>query len=217
MENKYKKYKTICHLPNSKMGKNDKGIHSGMAIYCESKFRKDTRIIVTEKVDGSNVSIINDNNNFIALSKGGYECKGSSYEQHKLFEQKVNEWIKKDELNQKILPEGERVVFESLIIPHGTIYKKNPKYLLIDWIGKDGRKLWNEYNSFIDIKKVVTLYDGILPISVNNVLKVMPKKGLYGAKNGFEGLVYRIERNLKFDFLAKWVRHDYEQLKYQIK
>ena len=42
----------------------------------------------------------------------------------------------------------------------------------------------------------------------------MPKKGFYGAKNGFEGLVYRVEREGKFDFMAKWVRHDYEQLKY---
>jgi hypothetical protein len=212
---KEKKYPSICHLPNSKRGKDDKGIHAGMAIYCESKYRPNTRVVVTEKVDGSNVSIINNNGNFLAVSRNGYLCTGSNYEQHVLFGVMVFNWIITGEINNDILPVGERVVFESLTVPHGTRYKKAPKYLLIDWFGADGkRKLWSEYDSFLGINKVVTLHDGVLPISVEDVIKTMPKKGFYGARDGFEGLVYRIEKDDKFNFFAKWVRHDYEVLKY---
>lgn len=52
------------------------------------------------------------------------------------------------------------------------------------------------------------------PLSVENIKFVMPKKGFYGSKEGYEGLIYRVERDGKFDFLAKWVRHDYQPLKY---
>lgn len=211
---KEKKYPSIPHLPNSEMGRNDKGIHRGMADYCECKYRKNTQVIVTEKVDGSNVSILNKDGEFFALSRAGYYCEGSDYDQHKLWYEKVEQYKSDGLLNNNILPIGDRVVFESLTVPHGTRYKKAPDYLLIDWKTNNGRRLWNTYNSFLDIKKVQTLYYGDIPMSVDNIRNVMPKKGMYGAKEGYEGLVYRIEREGKFDFLAKWVRHDYETLKY---
>ena len=186
-----------------------------MAQYCESKYRPDTKIIITEKVDGSNVSIYNDNGEIIALSRGGYKCSGSQYEQHKLFYDLVEKLKDKGRITEDLLPVGDRVVFESLTVKHGAFYKNAPDYLLIDWQTKKGRKLWNEYDSFLFIEKVKTIYSGIIPIPVEHINSCIPKKGFYGAKEGYEGLVYRIERNNKFDFLSKWVRHDYQSLKYQ--
>jgi len=200
-------------LPNSKRGANDKGIHEGMAVYCESKYRKNTKIHITEKVDGANVSIVNIGGEFIAFSRNGYKCEGSHYTHHIKFDLMVKEWVDSGMLSRFNLPEGERVVFESLTTPHGTLYKDAPDYVLIDWITPSGRKLWDNYDNFLSVRKVKTIYSGLIPISVEDILKVTPKKGFYGA-NKMEGLVYRIERAGNFDFFAKWVRHDYEELKY---
>lgn len=213
---KYTKYPSIPHLPNSKLGEKDKGIHEGMAQYCLSKYRPATKIIVTEKVDGSNVSIYNHpEKGILALSRGGYLAEFSDYDHHRRFSMHVKEMCESHGPKiYKILPKGERVVFEDLTVPHGTIYKKAPKLVLIDWKVPKGRKLWNSYNSFLGIPKVKTIYEGAIPICTEDIRKVMPKKGFYGAKDGYEGLVYRVEREGKFDFIAKWVRDDYEPLKY---
>lgn len=218
MKYKATKYPSIPHLPNSKLGKDDKGIHAGMAQYCESKYRDNTKIIVTEKVDGSNVSIYRDPElGIVALSRGGYLAKYSNYEHHINFARYVDKLFSSISIKSNldtILPIGERVVFEDLTTPHGTIYKNAPKLLLIDWKTSNGRKLWNEYNNFLGIPKVKTIYEGCLPVPVDTIRKTMPKKGFYGAKDGYEGLIYRVERNNKFDFIAKWVMQDYQSLKY---
>jgi len=208
---KAKKYPSICHLPNSKHGRDDKGIQKGMADYFESKYRPDTRIIVTEKVDGSNVSIFNDNGKIMALSRGGYDAEFSNYQHHREFAK----WVKNlgNIGSSFILPVGHRVIFEDLSVPHGTIYKKIPKLLLIDWKTRDGRLPWENIH-FLGIPKVQVVYSGAVPVSTDCINRVMPKKGFYGAKGGYEGLVYRMERFGEFQQLAKWVRSDCEPLKY---
>lgn len=205
------KYPSIPHLPNSKYGKDDKGIHAGMAQYCISKYRPDTKIIVTEKVDGSNVSIINEDGVIKALSRGGYLAEHSNYEHHRNFASYVNDHYYYL-LNR--IPQGERVVIEDLTVPHGTIYKNAPRHLVIDWKLEKGRKLWDDYEDLLGMPRIKTIYSGLIPISVDDIKKAMPKKGFYKSKEGYEGLVYRVEREGKFDFLAKWVRHDYTPLKY---
>lgn len=56
----HKAYGSIPHLPNSRLGVGDYHCHEGQArICCEKARDKHDRIIVTEKLDGSNVCVAN--------------------------------------------------------------------------------------------------------------------------------------------------------------
>jgi len=53
-----KSYGSIPHLPDSRLGVGDHHCHEGQSVICTERRRdKHDRIIVTEKVDGSNVAI----------------------------------------------------------------------------------------------------------------------------------------------------------------
>ena len=64
--------------------------------------------------------------------------------------------------------------------------------------------------SKFNIQTVPVLHIGA-PISIKNAVKLLGA-GHYGdvSFDKPEGVVYRVEKNNKFDFAAKWVRHDKE-------
>lgn len=211
-----KAYGSIPHLSTSKMSQQaDKKIHMGQELLLTSKTR-DWRdlIIVTEKVDGSCVSVINKEVRFISLSRAGYNTDSSPYEQHRYFTKymfnnlELFSW----------LPEGWRVCGEWCAQAHGTLYdithespfvafdifnSNNERILFLDFI-----KLCSKHG----IPTVPILHIG-QPISINNAIKLLGK-GHYGNPEQPEGFVYRLEREGKVEFLAKWVRSDKEDGKY---
>ncbi len=211
-----KNYGSIPHLSSSKMSQQaDKKIHSGQEKILTEKARdwKDT-IIVTEKLDGSNVGVIKKDNRLIALTRAGYDANSSPYEQHKLF----YKYIYKYENNFSWLPDGWRVVGEWCIMAHGTIYditNECPFCAFDIFDNEDNRILFLEFVklcSKYSIPMVPVLHFG-QPISIKNSIKLLGD-GHYGKPDKPEGFVYRAEREGKVDFLAKWVRHDKEDGKY---
>ena len=81
-----KAYGSICHLPGSRLGPGDHKLNPGQAKILTEKARdKHDRIIVQEKLDGSNVAIARVNGVMIPIGRAGYPAITSPYEQHKLF------------------------------------------------------------------------------------------------------------------------------------
>jgi hypothetical protein len=211
-----KNYGSIPHLSTSKLTQQaDKKIHIGQEKILTQKERdwKDT-IIITEKIDGSNVGVIKKNGQLIALSRAGYDVNSSPYEQHKLF----HTYVYENESMFSWLPEGWRVVGEWCILAHGTLYdiSNESPFVAFDIIDSSDKRM--VYINFIkmcakySIPTVPLLHIG-QAVSIKNAIKLMGA-GHYGMPEKPEGFVYRVERVGKVDFLAKWVRHDKEDGKY---
>lgn len=210
-----KSYGSIPHLSTSKMGQQaDKRIEMGQEKILTSKARDwHDLIIVSEKIDGSNVGITNKDGRIVPIIRSGYDAEHSNYEQHKYFSQ----WAHSNSAMFDWLPISWRVCGEWCIQAHGTIYDisdespfvafdiiddTNNRILFLDFI-----KLCSKFN----ISMVPILHIG-QPLSIEHGKKLMGE-GHYG-KATPEGFVYRCERNGKVEFLAKWVRADKDDGKY---
>jgi|GEM_PF-2485417 len=87
-----KNYGSIGHLPNSRLGEGDHCVTEGQArIATEKKRDRHDRIIVQEKLDGSNVGVGRLNNRIIPMSRAGYRAETSPFEQHHLFAKWVHQ------------------------------------------------------------------------------------------------------------------------------
>lgn len=212
-----KSYGSIGHLPNSRMGPADRKISEGQERIATQKPRdKHDRIIVTEKLDGSNVGVCKINGEIIALGRAGYPAKTSPYEQHHMFA----DWVdRRAGRFHEVLADGERLCGEWLAMAHGTIYELGHRdpFVMFDMFGPDNkRKLWDEILSaglHFGIATPFVVSDGG-PINVKDAMKILGARGRYGAQEGIEGVVYRIERKGVVDYLCKWVRPDKVDGKY---
>lgn len=210
----YKAYGNIPHLPGSRRGPGDKGLSDQQALILTDKARdKHDTIIVQEKVDGSCMAVAKVNGVIIALSRSGYPAKGSPYYQHECFAN----WVDLNKVRfDLLLKEGERCVGEWLMQAHGTIYKlKHEPFVLFD--------IMREHERLISDAVIVrSLPYGFItprvihtgdPISIASVCAVLEPSG-YGAVDGVEGAVWRVERKGVVDFLGKYVRPDKVDGKY---
>ena len=208
-----KNYGSIGHLPCSRMGPADHSVHEGQQRIATEKVRdKHDLVIVTEKVDGSNVGIANVDGQILALGRSGYLAQSSKYEQHQLFAAWVRE---REEFWRRVLAQGERLVGEWLAQAHGTVYTlpKGP-FVAFDLMSDTHRFPFGELCTLClvnDIPMPKLLHKGGA-LSVEDAMK-LHGPGDHGCDEP-EGVVYRIERNGKFDFMAKWVRPDKVDGKY---
>lgn len=209
-------YGSIPHLSISKLTQQaDKKISEGQERILTKKARdwKDL-IIVTEKLDGSNVGVVRKGGSITAITRKGYPASSSPFNQHHHF----NTWVSKRYNLFSWLPEGFRVCGEWMALSHGTKYDitGNHPFVAFDIIG-DNNKRFN-YLSFTQlcvyyrIPQIPLIHIG-QPISIKNALNIMGN-GIYGKPEKPEGVVYRCEREGKVDFLAKYVRADKEDGKY---
>lgn len=203
-----KNYGSIGHLPCSRMGPSDHHLHEGQQRICTEKVRdKNDVIIVTEKLDGSNVGIARVGDTIHAIGRAGYLAQSSKYEQHQLFA----DWVRRDEARWlAMLQPGERLVGEWLAQAHGTVYElQGTPFIAFDIMIESVRIPWGDVVSRCDTYNVQVpriIHQGG-PISIEEAMK--DRLGLYiPSGEAPEGVVYRVERNGKFDFMAKWVRPD---------
>ena len=209
-----KNYGSIAHLPNSRMGPGDHHCHEGQAAICTSRMRdRHDRVIVTEKLDGSNVGVAKLNGEILALGRAGYLASTSRFEQHQMFA----EWVKDNESRfQDLLNEGERCVGEWLAQAHGTVYELSHEPLVIfDIMAGETRAPWDVVTSRCAGKFVTPhiLHDNG-PFSVEAAMSSLNTTGFHGAIEAVEGAVWRVERKGVFDFMAKYVRPDKQDGKY---
>lgn len=203
----HKSYGSIPHLPGSRLGPGDYHIHDGQARIATEKVRdKHDRVIVQEKLDGSNVAVAKINGNIVALTRAGYLATTSPYVQHHYFAQ----WT---ELNKgrfdAILTEGERMCGEWLAQAHGTVYNLfHEPFVAFDIIqGKERvvhEELVHRANEEGFITPQVLSY---LPVSIYDVMQFLTDGSFHGGTGVAEGAVWRVERKGKVDFLCKFVQH----------
>jgi hypothetical protein len=208
-------YGSIPHLSTSKLTQQaDKKIHIGQELILTKKVRdwKDL-IIVTEKLDGSNVGVVKKKGHIVPIGRSGYHANSSPFEQHHFFAQ----YVLDNEKKFAWLPEGWRVCGEWMAQAHGTLYDitDEPIFVAFDIFTCKDRvpylyfiKLCSKHG--IDTVPLVHIGQ---PISIKNALNILGD-GFYGQSANPEGVVYRVERGRKFDFMAKWVRADKEDGKY---
>lgn len=208
-----KNYGSIPHLHNSKLGEGDYYISEGQERILTIKARdKHDTIFAYEKYDGSNVGVAKYENKIFALTRSGYEASTSPYKQHHYFAN----WVKNRELLfADMLQNGERITGEWLLQAHGLKYKiESDPILFFDYFTQKNERLLQT-----DLRQITGKYGLNMPRLLSEgepkkVSELLPilnlkTKGFESEENP-EGMVYRVERKGKVDFLAKWVRSDFQ-------
>jgi ATP-dependent RNA circularization protein (DNA/RNA ligase family) len=214
-----KNYGSIPHLHHSKLGPGDYFIGEGQEkILTQKKRDRHDTIFVFEKYDGSNVGISKHNGQIVALTRSGYLADKSPFSQHHLF----SKWVeKKESIFKELLNEGERITGEWLALAHGLLYQiEGDPIVFFDLFNPENERILND-----ELKEKTNLYGLQLPrklhqgdpIKVEELLPVLNQKtpGMESQEMP-EGMVFRVERKGKVDFLAKWVRSDFTAGKYCI-
>ena len=217
----HKNYGSIPHLPGSRRGPGDHKCHEGQAKIATEKARdKNDWIIVSEKLDGSNVGVALVNGTILPLGRAGYPAISSPYIQHQYFAK----WAyQRDDLFRAVLNEGERIVGEWLMQAHGTRYdlSARPPFVAFDIMKGSERMTYDAFTNRVhDHFAIVPVIHQGLPLSIDTAMALLGKCGFYGARDPVEGAVWRVERDKPtgkkgekqrvVDFLVKYVRPDKE-------
>lgn len=221
-----KAYGSIPHLPGSRLGPGDHTINPGQARLC-TEGGKNRRVYVQEKMDGSCVAVLRQGNELICLNRKGYDVRTGTNVNHRLF----YHWVMQPEYHDTImliLEDGERLVGEWLAQVHTIKYPvgypdMDDPFFAFDIMRGSSRLPFSAFKS--------RLYEGSLrfgvllqtPILVRDYATPVDEAWqrlcwlhlqdeLYKTNGAYlpEGLIYRVEHGSKVDFLAKWVRKDFE-------
>ena len=208
-------YGSIPHLPGSRLGPGDHHCHQGQADICTVKTRdkKDT-VIVQEKLDGSNVGVAKIGGEIVALTRAGYLASTSPYKQHHYF----SAWVERNAYRFKnLLNEGERICGEWMLQVHGTRYSWwGDPFVAFDLITPNGRLTYNDLYARVGdvLRTPVVHHEDREALSIEQAMRRLLEynsdQGPFAIKalDKPEGVVYRVERDGKVDFLAKYVRPD---------
>lgn len=214
-----KSYGHIPHFPGSRMGPGDHKCSEGqLRIATERARDRHDRIIVQEKLDGSNVGVARIDGVIVPLTRAGYVANTSPFEQHWRF----GEWVYTHQGRfLELLSEGERVCGEWLMQAHGTRYElRHEPFVVFDIMRGIKRATQDELRDRILPLGFIpprTFHDGG-PLSIKEALEAIKTSG-HGAIDPVEGAVWRVERNAQInrssservwtvDYLAKYVRPD---------
>lgn len=210
----HKAYGSIPHLPGSRLGPGDYHCHEGQEAICftgRGQNGERHRVIVTEKLDGSNVAVARKDGEIIALVRAGYLAQTSPREQHQVFAA----WVRSRQWGD--LPEGWRISGEWLHQAHGTIYDPEAPLIAFDVFSDKNTRvphdMARELMSACNVIGAHVISDGA-GLSVDDAMDMLGERGFHGATEQIEGAVWRAETDGKFNFLAKYVRPDKVDGKY---
>lgn len=201
----YKAYGSIPHLFGS-CATGDKFVGSGQHTIATTKTR-DTHdtVIVQEKLDGANVAILSQGGALIPISRSGNRCAESTYTQHRIF----HEWVMQHYDKFGFLQDGERLCGEWLIMAHGTMYAVKEPFIAFDIMKGHERLTFVDFQDRLPagFPRPALLQMGE-PMSIETAMEAMGEYGKHGALERTEGAVWRVERNCKVEFMAKYLRRD---------
>ena len=203
------------------MGPADHACPEGMQRIATERLRnKHDRVIVQEKLDGTNVGVAKIAGEIFAIQRAGYLAESSPHEQHHHFAT----WVRQNQARfDQLLSDGERICGEWLLQAHGTRYElQHEPFVAFDIICGTDRLVYDQFISRIEPHGFVSPYcvrQGD-PMSVEDALEALGKFGQHGALDPIEGAVWRVETNRQtapgqsnnrkwaVDFVVKYVRSD---------
>lgn len=204
-----KAYGSIGHLPTSRLGPGDHRVSEGQARICTERARdRHDRVIVQEKLDGSCVAVAKIDGRLVALQRSGYEARTSPYEQH-------HHWAAYVDQEQArfgaALLNGEWLVGEWLGQAVGTHYKLGGREPFVPFDLMYGEAVRTTFAELVErlggmFPMPTVLNDGRSPMSVDAAMAAHGRRH-YGCEQP-EGVVYRVERESRVNYLAKHVRND---------
>ena len=213
-----KAYGSIGHLPDSRLGPGDHNVDEGMAVICTKKVRDEfDRVIIQEKLDGSCCAVARLNGLIMPLNRAGWPAVSAPWHHHRMF----HNWVMENVDRFTWLEEGERVVGEWLALAHSTRYKLwHEPFVPFDIMKSrkklDRRAVFSEFCERIAATRLITPFVISMgpPMLPSVALKFAQERNHHGAIDPIEGVVYRVERLGRVDFLAKFVRDDKVDGKY---
>jgi ATP-dependent RNA circularization protein (DNA/RNA ligase family) len=200
-------YGSIGHLPCSRLGPGDHKITDGQSRIATKVARdKHDKVIVTEKLDGSNVGVALKEGTIYPLTRAGYIANTSPFKMHHIF----YNWVFENENRfRNVLNEGERICGEWLIQAHGTKYcLPHEPFVVFDIFDSSNHRLPYEELVIRSLFVLPHLISSGKPCSVEKAMNHLGKLGFHGAKEQVEGAVWRVERKGMVDYLCKYVRPD---------
>lgn len=214
----HKSYGSIPHLPGSRLGIGDHHIEQGQAKIANEKVRdKHDRVIVQEKLDGSNVGVAKINGEILALTRAGYLATTSPYLQHQYFSQ----WVDRNKGRfDSVLKDGERICGEWLAQAHGTKYDlPHEPFVAFDLIIGKERLCYEQMQQRLSSMFILPNLIGFGPMSISDAMEKLGYGDMisynpHGAVEQREGAIWRVERKGVVDFLTKYVHHNKEDGKY---
>lgn len=190
-------YGHIAHLRGSRVGPGDHICNIGDQVRATERTKdKHDRIVVLEKLDGTNVGVAKlEDGYYMPLIRSGYLATSSKWFHHKLFDAWV--WENIHRFNS-LLRVGERACGEWLIVAHGTRYKLSHEPFVIFDIMKDSTRICHDI-----LQDRASEYKFITPhvihvggsLSIKDAMEKLGTYGYHGAIDPVEGCVWRIERN----------------------
>lgn len=219
----YKTYNSIGHLSGSRLGPTDSKIDMNTEKKMTEQFplHHSCILFIEEKMDGSNVCVVRYEGELVCLSRSGYNCKDSNQEQHRMFYR----WVMnhKEQFEELLPTNHDRVVGEWLALAHGTIYKELSSPFMAFDLYKNGihQSLCNRKDEIdkVHLYNVPIILQSENPIPIRIALEYANMKNSNG-----EGVVYRMEkrkRNKKDNtfyyepwMIAKVVKQDKEDGKF---
>ena len=201
-----KAYGSIPHLLGSRLGAGDHHVPPGQHAICTHRARdRHDRIIVTEKLDGSNVALANIGGVLHVLNRAGYQTRTSPFPLHHL----LADWVQpRRRWFLDHLQDGDALHAEWMPQAHGLRYCLPHGPLVAFDLTRHGKRLPHdlarECFKALELPAASVLSDGP-PLAVSEARRHASRHGAWDRPEGF---VWRIERQGAFDFIAKWVRPD---------
>jgi hypothetical protein len=213
----HKAYGSTPHLIGSRLGPGDYSLTPEQsALFVGERRRKGDRFLVTEKIDGSCVSVARVEGRILALQRAGYLASTSPFPLHHAFDR----WVRdREKLFSELLGDHERLVGEWLHTAMGTRFEiSDPDDLLAGFAMFGGQKRlpydeFAERTGKLDLRRAKLLSDGP-GISIDRAMELVGENGHHGALDGAEGAVWVMETNGEFNSIAKFVRADKVDGKY---
>lgn len=207
-------YPSIGHLPGSRTGPRDRTVSVSMARACTdpSAARADTTVTVQEKLDGSCVMVARIAGVVTALGREGRRASESPNVGRRMFAR----WVAREAARFEALLGAageERAVGEWLALVHGTRYElAHEPFVLFDLVTGNAHEPTIRTPSRVVEERARAhgfatprvLHRGA-PLPIAEARALLGAHGHHGAREGAEGVVYRVERGDRVLIVAKVV------------
>lgn len=203
-----KGYGSTPHLVGSRVGPSDSHVDPGMAkIMTVAVRNRHDRVIVTEKLDGSCMTVAKIGRWIVPINRAGYLVTDSPWPMQHVFADYVADRAK---AFSSILADGERIAGEWMLQAHGTRHRitdTRDLFVAFAIIGPKGRIPYDDFaerTDKADIRRAHVISDGPA-FSQAAAISALGSYGFHGALEQPEGAVWVLETRGEYNSIAKHV------------